>query len=655
MSSPLHRLVNRAGSVALVLSLFCNSVPAAPQALVAVATEWPVSLAFWLRANELPAKLHRLFTGQQSSHRRLPEKQRDRDTRVSRIRIHPGDVTLHLDERINLAAVAYDQDDGPVGGVQFTWEAQDEDRNDAAVVSPQGEFEALAPGRYRVTAQGAGRTDHIRITVLDRERRKRNEAPSRTIPTSTKDLPPATTARSARPEFSTTRAASETKRTRGLLRGHVAASVPPLPAVPDDGWNSSNYWSADDPGNEPGNPPGAPLDGGAGSGNFQFTAPIYSSPGRGISISLTAAYNSRLWNKATTQITYDIDRGWPAPGWSLGFGKVLGMGGSGFMLIDGDGSRHAFAGSLTTYSGGNLYFSGHTTDGSLIDYTAWGNTNGSVTSASALLPNGTQISYGAPGPGAVYPTSILDANGNFLTITYVNNTGPRIQTVTDTLGRALTFYYDSNNLLTAIQAPGYDNGPARTLARFHYTQLSLSYSFPTLIPVVRDPNPWMLDAIYYPATNTGYWFGDSVTTGYSFGATDSYSTYGMLAKVVEVRGMTFSGPDPVPASQGPTAQGTITSPGLLTQKQRYNYPLYLNDSSGTASTNLTDAPTYTALIESWTRDGTTEDSATTAYAVNESANPRTVSVTLPNGTTTTQYSYNAPGQFNDGLVYHDET
>jgi len=243
----------------------------------------------------------------------------------------------------------------------------------------------------------------------------------------------------------------------------------------------------------------------------------------------------------------------------------------------------------------------------------------------------------------VYPTQILDANGNYITITYVGNAGPRIQTVTDTLNRVITFYYDSNNLLTAITAPGL-NGPARTLVRFHYHQLSLNYSF-SLTPVVRDPNPWVVDAIYYPATGTGYWFGDS----------DFYSTYGMLKKVSERRGMTFSGPDPVPPAQGPTEQGTITDAGQVTREEIYNYPLNVNDTSGTQSSNLSDAPTYTSMTDSWTRDGTNFDSATTSYEVHEDSTPRTVTITLPNGTTSKQYSFNHSGFYDDGLVYADET
>jgi RHS repeat-associated protein len=413
-------------------------------------------------------------------------------------------------------------------------------------------------------------------------------------------------------------------------------SVPePMPYWVSGGWDSSNYWSADDPENRVGDPTGASTDGGAGSGNFQFAAPIYSAPGRGINISLGLAYNSRVWSKANTQMSYDNDRGWPAPGFNLGFGKLLGIGVYvGCMIIDADGTRHSYTGNITIYNWGTNGVM-HTTDGSFIDYTYTTGTNGVMLSAQAKLANGTVINYGAysqPG-GGLFPTFIEDANGNYITITYVNNQGPRIQTVTDTLGRVINFNYDYNNLLTAVTAPGLDSG-TRELVRLHYHQLGLNYgfSYPAVqSTVVPNPTPWVVDGIYYPGTATGYWLNDS----------DSYSSYGMLAKVVEQRGMSFSG---APL----TDMGTIYQ-GTVTRKEEYNYPLSPDYSLG-------DSPTYTTLTERWTPDGgSTLSSAVTSYDVHENDNPRTVTITLPNLTKSKQYSFKAPGQWNDGLVYEDRT
>ncbi|MBO0223064.1 hypothetical protein J0689_27675, partial [Vibrio parahaemolyticus] len=74
-------------------------------------------------------------------------------------------------------------------------------------------------------------------------------------------------------------------------------------------------------------------------------------------------YNSRVWNKSGNELTYDIDVGQPAPGWSLGFGKIVHMGQGGCMLIDADGTRHGYTGSINSWSNG-MSFTGHTADGS---------------------------------------------------------------------------------------------------------------------------------------------------------------------------------------------------------------------------------------------------------------------------------------------------
>jgi len=81
----------------------------------------------------------------------------------------------------------------------------------------------------------------------------------------------------------------------------------------------------------------------------------------------------------------------------------------------------------------------------------------------------------------------------------------------------------------------------------------------------------------------------------------------------------------------------------------------VGDPNGTQSSNLTDAPTDTSMTESWSRDGTILDNATTQYEVHENDSPRSTTITFPNGTKNTQLAYNHAGQNDDGLVYHDET
>ena len=156
---------------------------------------------------------------------------------------------------------------------------------------------------------------------------------------------------------------------------------------------------------------------------------MLSLPGRGIDLTLALTYNSRLWHKAGNEITYDIDRDWPAPGWSLGFGKIVSMGTSqGFMIIEPDGTRHGYTGTLIQ-NATIQSFTGRTTDGTFIDYTvsAWAPQygNGPIY-ATVQLSDGTVINYGAEANWAIYPTRITDPNGNFVTITYLDNKGPEI-------------------------------------------------------------------------------------------------------------------------------------------------------------------------------------------------------------------------------------
>jgi hypothetical protein len=84
----------------------------------------------------------------------------------------------------------------------------------------------------------------------------------------------------------------------------------------------------------------------------------------------------------------------------------------------------------------------------------------------------------------------------------------------------------------------------------------------------------------------------------------------------------------------------------MSKQAVYNYTL-------TPDYTLTDAPTYTTLTESWA--GMDTAPAVTSYSVSMNSVPRTITVTKPNGLKSKQYMYNASGQWNDGLIFKDET
>ncbi|HEV7642756.1 MAG TPA: RHS repeat-associated core domain-containing protein [Pyrinomonadaceae bacterium] len=611
-------------SVFLIISMLVVSTPAAPAVTPGLISGWYQDLRFSFSHSLLAAVLT------PGAGRAVIKNEAPKLDNISEIQIFPGSVTLVQGQQMAFSAVGYDAKKQPLSGIKFSWTSKDTEHDLAVRQMVDSVFKAKSPGTFMVTAEYNGISGSVTVTVTPskappREKAHLSELPQRKI--------------SSRDQVS------------------AAGKGGPAPESVPGEWGDGNYPSSDDPGNLPGDPPGHPVDDGAGNGNFSFSAPLTSLPGRGIDVSLNMTYNSRLWNKSavggagTHEMTYDIDHGFPAPGWSLGFGKMVDLGASnGSMLIDADGTRHAFSGQVN-FGGSTAYFSGQTADGTFIDYSSVRSATNGIIEAYAWMSNGTFISYGALGSGAVYPVFITDPNGNNMMVTYKNNQGPEIETITDTMGRVITFNYDSLGRLISIQAPRmlnqgsqYGQGTTRTVAMFHYRELTLGYSFANgYIPVVRDSTPWALDSIYYPANQTGYWFGGADPNGSDYSG--YYSSYGMLTKFTRQRGMSWQ--------TGSETQGVINS-GQMSKQSEYNYPLTTaNQSPRTDGVNLTDAPKYTTMSENY--DGMDNGPAVTTYNIQQNSTPRVTTVTRPNGTVSKQYSYNHAGFFEDGLVYQDET
>ena len=428
----------------------------------------------------------------------------------------------------------------------------------------------------------------------------------------------------------------------------VSASPGEQEAVADSNvsdWDQINRRSLDDPLNDRGNLANKAT----GNNNFQIVAPVLSLPGRGMDLNLSLVYNSLVWNKSGSEMYFDIDHDSPAPGWHLGFGKMVLMGTAGCMLIEPDGSRHPFKGTVFSYHYDKTaslpavdipVFKGETTDGSMIEYrcepSSWQNPSG-----VARYPNGTVVYYtnlssGAEARNYLYPTRIVDKNGNSMAILYTwPDAEPRIQRVVDSVGRVINFRYDTQKRLTSITGPGLKdasgNPTIQTFVRLHYRSLTLGLAGAfTGATHVRNSSPSVIDAIYYPATGTGYFFGP-----------EAYSSYGMLWKVTQQRGMSF-----FPATN-PDEQGTITQ-GTVTRTQTYDYK--------TTPSNLTSAPVFNKITETW--DGGVGPTATN-FVVQENAttSERTVTVTNPDGTKTVQLAFSLtnladsdPNKFKNGLT-----
>jgi YD repeat-containing protein len=245
-----------------------------------------------------------------------------------------------------------------------------------------------------------------------------------------------------------------------------------------------------------------------GSDNYNFTVPLTSLPGRGLDVSLSLTYNSSIWHKmgvTGNRLHFDVDKTWPAPGFRLGYGHLETQSNGSFVLVDPDGTRHQMVNDVP-YPYPPSYI---TTDGTFIRATGeWYKT--------LTYSDGTQVFYGAykyaPNNTIFWPTRITDRHGNYLTINYptdANGTqfGPRILSIVDTLGRYIRFYYDSNNNLVTITAPGYAENSDRQEARFFYetiTDFTNKAKFATGVTVNNRPSSiQVIKYIYFPGTQGG--------------------------------------------------------------------------------------------------------------------------------------------------------
>ncbi|MEQ1606438.1 MAG: RHS repeat-associated core domain-containing protein [Pyrinomonadaceae bacterium] len=540
---------------------------------------------------------------------------------IDRIEIGQRDRTVIQGEAIDFVATAY-RGEQSVGGVAFRWSIRKGESGESRPLA-NGRFRAAVPGRYIVQVSSGGYSSETSATVLpdpafNISRIMRKPATERTIEEQklvaewiARGLlaTHAVSSRDPQPVIGV----GKSKRTKSKASGDVNRinSVDPI------GWDNSNYATADDPVNWVGRPIGAASKKGAANGNYNLTIPAVNLDGRGdLGINLNLEYNSRLWSKFGTEMTYNADSGYPAPGWNLGYGKMFYTGTSGgCIFVSPDGTRRSYNGSSSLYNSGGVYsdtFSGYTTDGSMIEYGCNYYSYGSYTTVTgwAQLPNGTIMTFNSPSSNfdQTFPTRIVDRHGNYIDITYEGGYGPAIDTITDTLGRTIDFNYNGT-ALRSISGPGY-NGTTRTFIRFEYFHQTIAtsgmFGSPITATNVANTTPYQIKAIFYPTTANGYWFCGS--SYYSPCGTDAYSPYGIIRTILAQRGMNWnSGPDTIDW-------------GTTNRSEVYDFPT-------SASTSYTDSPGYGTHTETF--DGIDTSSLVTYYSTSTSGSYETITVTRP--------------------------
>ncbi len=236
-----------------------------------------------------------------------------------------------------------------------------------------------------------------------------------------------------------------------------------------------------------------------GSESYNYAVSILSLPGRnGLDLNLTAYYSSRTWTIDSTNntVTFNADRDFPSYGFRLGFGYLeYDVTSDTFVLTEADGTKRSMSYDFSSGYDSN--------DSSYIKYTP---------STKVLrYKNGTQVLYESfPDPAfsatLSRPKKITDTNGNFITITYLTGTGrnQHISTITDTLGRVITFNYDGDGRLTSITQG------AKTHATFAWnTAYILKYNFTSLVVTNSPANNSthnVLTGLTYPGNGTSYNF-----------------------------------------------------------------------------------------------------------------------------------------------------
>ncbi len=594
----------------LIICLLTISMPASPKLIIgsAVNLHQNATVAFYSGRwyESLVQGIYKYLAGQQTP---VQETQEMRDAQVVEIKSNFPD-SMTVGEYIQLDAIPVNINDIPVSGVMLDWEIEKPDGETQTGLTGIYIFETT--GQYKITVKGANKDQTSTISVSESS-------------------------------FSDNVKDSETPQYKD--------NSTPENLLPYLDWEPGNIGYAFEPINLRGDTPGKPKL----NSNFSITAPILAVSGRaGLDLNLGLTYNSRVWTKMGQDISFDMNKDNPAPGWTLGFGKILNFGGNSIVQFDGNGSVRSFTGAVKT-EGNYKVIEGQSNDGSFIKartYSQFHYQSGQYYFSYAITtlkyPDGTTVEYrdwktspNSPtvdGVMRMVPVKITDKHGNYITI---NNQvgayedGRTIDTIKDTLGRIYKFNYIQENgkyYLKSITGPGLkdENGVTtqRTFAIFNYKNHTLAYNFSGLTPKVRDNNNSIkvLSSIYYPATNTGYWFG----------ATDSYSSYGMIRKIEEHKGMSFD-----------STTGVISS-GQVTRQRIYSYP-------ENAATSISDIPEYPTVSETW--DGMSDPSspAVTQYIVDWTSNPRTTTVILPYGQgKTVEYSHNIPDSVKDGVTFKTE-
>ena len=339
------------------------------------------------------------------------------------------------------------------------------------------------------------------------------------------------------------------------------------------------------------------------SQNFNWNLPLVSLPGRaGLDLGLVLSYNSLVWTKnATSSISFDDDKGFPGPGFRLGFPVIQQLhynnetGKYGYLLLGPDGSR-----TELRQVGTSLYFEAADSSHLLLD----------TYDMTLRTTDGTQLTYGLIGD-QFQCNQIKDRNGNYITIQYVSG---KLDKVIDTLVRQIKFNYNGSGLLTSITQT-WNQGPNQTehpWAEFDYTDTTIQTNFTNL-------------AVYGPANNTTIKTLSKVTLADDSHFDFSYTSWGQVWKVAYVASDSVNHVLNYRAYNlpGSPLQSTSAQTDCPRFTERHDWVKYWNgDVDGTVASNEEAVTTFSGPVSAtWTMPGESQ-----------STSGKSAQITRPDGT-----------------------
>jgi hypothetical protein len=254
----------------------------------------------------------------------------ERTNRVSTVVLAPHKYLGYIGDTVTFVAMGKDALGQPAQGPKFSFESSDLSK---LTIDEAGRATLLQPGTVIVTARAGLAVKTAPVSIRSTRRRVQTDAEWRAD------------------QDSLVGAAGDEKGIGGVVASLGERLAPT--AYAQGGGQGADYGNAA-PIGQVGTPPFAALEETRlgpvmPQTNFELPISLVDLGGRGLATNLMAYYNSNTWGAyfdgfGGTHYVFDPIQGWPSPGFSLGFGRIVIHSPSGstyrYMFVEANGTRH---------------------------------------------------------------------------------------------------------------------------------------------------------------------------------------------------------------------------------------------------------------------------------------------------------------------------